>query len=47
MDKSLLFLILALGCVYLILSEVTGDKLISQFCSKLFKNGGDEVGGNI
>jgi hypothetical protein len=35
MDKNLLFLILALCCVWLIMSEFYGNKYISRFVDKI------------
>lgn len=35
MDRSLFFLIAALGCVWLVLDEFYGNRLISLFVSKI------------
>ena len=39
MDKSLLFLLLSFGCIWLILDEIYGNKFISQFVSAIMPNG--------
>lgn len=35
MDKSFLFIILGLGCFWLVLDQITGKKLIGAFTSEL------------
>ena len=40
MDKNILFLILALVCIYLIMSEFFGQKYVTSFVDKIV--GGEE-----
>ena len=42
MDKSLVFFFLALLVLWLVLSEVYGDKYISKFISKLLEGEANE-----
>lgn len=45
MNKDLFFLILSLGCVWLILNQLYGSKLITQFVVMIIpdaKKGGEE-----
>ena len=35
MDKSFLFLILGLGCIWLVLDQIYGNKFIEQFVSNI------------
>ena len=41
MDKSIFFIICAVGCIYLILDNFYGNKLIDKFISKLTSNDTD------
>lgn len=41
-DKSLFLLVLALGCFWLVLNEIYGSQLISQFILKIIPKVSDD-----
>lgn len=41
-DKSLFLLVLAMGCFWLVMNELYGSQLISQFLLKLIPKASDD-----